>query len=465
MWYDEYMKKLTLLTFAITFLFVGVVYWSVAHRSINREVVGVGHDTSPKNLKVTNEEKIVGPHLPLPVLPAGWYAHRTSDSSYFITKQEVLSDTGAVEGDAHGDSVSVSLSSTALSPQEWVSSADQQWLSDVLVRSKIWGDVHGHQMLQVRRETEASPALTNFIFVNNRVYTITLYMYPGSQALSVYNLLIDDYSSDSTQKIATEIETIRSLMTQIYKSDKFIPDEAEQLPSVWNEIIKNRLLWKPTEQELVANPDWVGTLGGPSEDKAPAGYFIASPMLLHVYNDHGATYALMFAQTATRGYGHTSGSDIGVGIFEKENDVWKPTFISKNMNDGIGASGSAGTMSPLKIGENKYAYKNELTNMGQGAISNHKELYYFDGKTFNVILSLLASGSDGMDCASKGKENEWGETVDIRIEQVPNSDFYNLILEWGGTKPEDSNGECHVVPIEKRIEKYQWAGAKYELVK
>lgn len=262
-----------------------------------------------------------------------------------------------------------------------------------------------------------------------------------------------------------ESETTRYLMTQIYRSDKFVPDEAEQLSNAWNENIKNRLFWKPTQQELDANPDWVGTLKRPNDSITPVGYFTASPTLLHIYDNQGATYAVMFAQTATNGYGHVSGSDMGAGIFKKENDVWKPVFLSKNMNDGIGASGDAGTMAPLKIGENKYAYKNELTNMGQGAIFNHKELYYFDGKKFNVILSLLASGSDGMDCASKGKENEWGETVDIRTETAPNSGFYDLVLEWGGTRSEGPVDACHVVPIEKRIETYHWIGAKYEVVK
>lgn len=261
-----------------------------------------------------------------------------------------------------------------------------------------------------------------------------------------------------------ENETTRYLITQIYGSTEFVPDEAEQLPSAWNEIVKNRLLWRPTSQELDANPDWAATIKTNIDSIIPVGYFVASPMLLHMYTDKEATYAILFAQTASRGYFHVSGADIAVGIFKKENDAWKPTYLSKNMNDGVGASGGAGTMSPLKIGENKYAYKNELTNMGQGAIFNHKELYYFDGKKFNDILSLRADGSDGMDCTSKGKENEWGETVDIRTEQVPSSDFYDIVLEWGGTKPEGPAGECHAVPIGKRIERYHWRGAKYESV-
>lgn len=263
----------------------------------------------------------------------------------------------------------------------------------------------------------------------------------------------------------TKNETTRYLMGQIYGSDKFVPDEVEQLPNAWNENIKNRLLWKPTPQELDANPDWVDTLKRSDDGITPAGFFIASPMLLHFYDDQGAKYALMFAQTASRGFFHVSGADIAVGIFKIEKDAWRPVFISKNMNNSIGASGDAGTISPLKIGENKYAYKNEFTNMGQGAIFNHIALYYFDGKKFNDILSLRADGSDGMDCESKGKENEWGETVDIRTEQVPDFDFYDLVLEWGGTKPEGPVDECHTVPIEKRVEKYHWTGAKYELVK
>lgn len=264
-----------------------------------------------------------------------------------------------------------------------------------------------------------------------------------------------------------ENETIRYLMTQIYRSDKFVSDEAEQLPNMQDENVKNRLLWKPTQQELDAHPDWIDAFKYSLDSKVvPAGYFVAFPMLLHIYDDQDATYAFMFSQSATRGNSHVSGSDMGAGVFKKENDVWKPIFLSKNINNGFGAFGDAGRMSPIRIGENKYAYKNELTNMGQGSISNHKILYYFNGKTFNIILDTIASGSDGTDCLSKNKDfNGWEETVNMRTEQVQNSDFYDLILEWGGTKPENLKGECHIVPEEKRIETYHWDGIKYELVR
>lgn len=262
----------------------------------------------------------------------------------------------------------------------------------------------------------------------------------------------------------SEDEATRYLMTQIYQSDEFMPDEAEQLPSVWGESVKNRLFWRPTSQDLDANLDWVNTLKYPSEDNAPAGYFIASPMLLHRYEDHGTVYAFMFAQTATRGYSHASGSDIGAGVFKKENDTWKPIFISKNINDGMGAFGNAGKIFPLMIGKNKYAYKNELTNMGQGAIFDHADLYYFDGTTFNNVLSTVAMGSDGMDCENRDSEiNEWREIVTIHPEEVPNSDFFDLLLKRGGTMPKKVAGECIIVPSDMKIERYRWTGAKYEL--
>lgn len=262
-----------------------------------------------------------------------------------------------------------------------------------------------------------------------------------------------------------ETETIRYLMGKIYNSVEFIPDESEQLPSVWNEIVKNRLLWKPTVQELVKNPNWVLSLNGYREDKAPKGYFIASPVLFHTYNNQGVAYATMFAQTATDGYSHVSGSDMGVGIFKGENDTWEPIFISKNMNNGFGASGDAGTLSPFLIGKNTYAYKNELTNMGQGAITYHTDLYYFDGIKFSDVLSTGTYGSDGTDCVSKGVENEWNGTLDLRTEGIAGSSFYDIIAEHGGTRPEGTNGECHAVFVKKWSERYHWDGTKYKLAK
>jgi hypothetical protein len=135
-----------------------------------------------------------GLYLDLPSsLPAGWYAHRRSESFFIITKQKVLPDIGATEGYAYGDQVMVSVETTTLSPQAWV--VGQQWLDDTaLIRSKTWIEMHGRAVLQVRHETEASPELTDFIFVGDKVYTISAYP-DGGDAISVFSTLLDAYTS------------------------------------------------------------------------------------------------------------------------------------------------------------------------------------------------------------------------------------------------------------------------------
>lgn len=164
---------------------------------------------------VLNDSEISGPHLSLPTLPFGWYVHRTSDSSYFITKQKDLPDVGAAESSAYGDSVSVSLAATTHSPEAWVT--EQEWLADeALIRSKVWVDMHGHQALQVQRETEAALALTDFLFIGNLVYTITLYPYPGSQALGVFNDLLDKYASDPAYKIVSDAQARTNCETLVF---------------------------------------------------------------------------------------------------------------------------------------------------------------------------------------------------------------------------------------------------------
>lgn len=263
-----------------------------------------------------------------------------------------------------------------------------------------------------------------------------------------------------------ENETTQYLMEQIYQSDRFISNDAYQLPSVSDENIKNRLLWKPSEQEIVTNPDWAETFKYPSEDGTPPGYFMASPMLFHIYEDQGMTYASIFSQSATRGYSHASGADIGAGVFKKENDAWKPIFISKNINDGVGSTGNAGTISPFMIGENKYAYEVELSNIAQGDSFYHHDFYYFDGKTFKEILSFRVKEGEGSNCSNKTNEtNPWAETVEMKKDKVQGSDFYDIVLKWGGYEARGSYGECYVFPVEKGVETYHWTGLKYELEK
>ena len=144
-------------------------------------------------------------YLPLPEkLSAGWYAHRTSDTSFFITMQKDLPNIGATEGFAYGDQVGVSLATTTLTPQVWVS--EQQWLNDTaLIISKNWVEAHGHTMLQIEHQTEASPELTDYLFVGDRVYTITLYPDKGAGLSdNVLGAMIDKYAGDPAYKIISD---------------------------------------------------------------------------------------------------------------------------------------------------------------------------------------------------------------------------------------------------------------------
>jgi len=137
--------------------------------------------------------------------PAGWYQHRLSRSHILITAQKDLPDIGATEMYAYGDQVSVSIATTTLTPEEWMS--QQEWLDDpALARSKVWIKLHGHMMLQVGHETEALPALTAYLFVKDLVYTISLYPYPGGKALGVFNDLVEKYSSDPSRKAISDAE-------------------------------------------------------------------------------------------------------------------------------------------------------------------------------------------------------------------------------------------------------------------
>ena len=138
---------------------------------------------------------VSGPVLPEPkAVPPGWYVHRMNERSLLITKQEKLPDIGGTEGYAYGEQVGVSLSMNGRTPQEWVE--QQEWLDDeALVKAKTWTERNGRALLQVQHETEASGQLTSFLFVDDKVYTISLYPYPPGEGLDIVNALLDTYSN------------------------------------------------------------------------------------------------------------------------------------------------------------------------------------------------------------------------------------------------------------------------------
>lgn len=154
-------------------------------------------------------------YLPLPQnLPKGWYAHRTSDTAFFVTTQKDLPDIGATEGYAYGDQVGVSLVTTTLSPQAWVT--QQQWLNDTeMIISKNWTEAHGHSLLQIEHHTGASPQLLDYLFIDDRVFTITLYPNKGA-GLSIFSELQEKYSADPEFKIISDANARTNCETLIF---------------------------------------------------------------------------------------------------------------------------------------------------------------------------------------------------------------------------------------------------------
>lgn len=142
-----------------------------------------------------NAPEISGPVLPEPdAIPPGWYVHRMNERSLLITRQEKLPDIAGTEGYAYGEQVGVSLSMNGRTPQEWA--GQQEWLDDeALVKEKTWTERSGRALLQVQHETEASGQLTTFLFVDDKVYTITLYPYPAGDGLGIADALLELYAN------------------------------------------------------------------------------------------------------------------------------------------------------------------------------------------------------------------------------------------------------------------------------
>lgn len=184
--------------------------------------------------------------LPLPQnLPDGWYAHRITDTSFFITKQKVLPDIRA-EGYAYGDQVWVSLATNTLTTDEWMAQRSGFDLNDTaLFFSQVWTKSHGHPLLQVEHHTPALDQLTDFLFVGDRVYTISLYPYPGGEGLGIFNAFIDSYSADFGRRAISDADLTANCKKEVPASsdDSAIDLEIKIVTFYW---------WDDTLQDNVS---------------------------------------------------------------------------------------------------------------------------------------------------------------------------------------------------------------------
>lgn len=104
-----------------------------------------------------------------------WYAHRISDNSILLTKQETLPDIGATEGYAYGEQISINLMELETYPEEWV--AQHIYLDDVLVSKSEWGAYRGQKLLTVESEAGGASGkqYTQYIFTDELIFVVSLY--------------------------------------------------------------------------------------------------------------------------------------------------------------------------------------------------------------------------------------------------------------------------------------------------
>jgi hypothetical protein len=159
------------------------------------------------------------------------------------------------EGYAYGDQVRVSLATTTLTADEWMAQHSGFDLNDTaLFFSQVWTKVHEHPLLQVEHHTPASDELTDFLFVGNRVYTISLYPYPGGEGLGIFNTFVDSYSADLAHRAISDTELAANCKKEVPASsdDSRIDLQIKIVTFYWwdNTLQDNVSLTVPYEPEI-----------------------------------------------------------------------------------------------------------------------------------------------------------------------------------------------------------------------
>jgi hypothetical protein len=106
-------------------------------------------------------------------VPDGWYLHNPHNTVLFLTKKNELPNISGTETYAYGEQISISGLFLEKPPEEWVA---EYVPDDVLISSKRWGSILGHNILKVEHEVEyGGKSLTYYFFKEGRVYIFSLY--------------------------------------------------------------------------------------------------------------------------------------------------------------------------------------------------------------------------------------------------------------------------------------------------
>lgn len=149
-----------------------------------------GHDFNSESLEEISDDTDTV-FLPDITPLKNWYAHRMSDNTILLTRQQELPDVGATEGYAYGEQISINVVPTGESPETWV--ATHIDLKDVLVLESEWSTYYGQKLLTVEHEAGGASGkqYTRYLFVDGFVYRVSLF------PLEIYDISSKTYDRNT----------------------------------------------------------------------------------------------------------------------------------------------------------------------------------------------------------------------------------------------------------------------------
>ncbi len=285
-------------------------------------------------------------------------------------------------------------------------------------------------------------------------------------------IIYRSFSSNKNTQVQTEVNKIgtienqsdleKNFMKGLFDSSQFV-DYASIAGKYNNPQNKSdlHLLWKPTDADLNSHQDLRNFLQGGGYGSLsdwvniPPGYLVSVPLgYYETKNEAGKTQAYFLAATITDAC-HACGPYIGGAIFEKDNNEWKMTYTDKYVGV-LGSYGQAPKPSILEVGNNKKAFEFIISDGGQGYFGDYLTMYYFINDKYKQVLQVQVSDDDQGADLPQNKTYKWSSTITTK--PVPNSDFYNIVIEKTGT---ELNQGGKLVPVNE-TETYYWNDSKEE---
>lgn len=192
-------------------------------------------------------------------------------------------------------------------------------------------------------------------------------------------------------------------------------------------------------------------------------------LTLKTYQDNGIEKKLLITKTAPESelldedsYScHGCSVVVSLALFNKQNGYWKVEQVQKNTGR-FGSWGQVPLPEIVKIGNNKYALKYDLFNMGMGYETGWEDYIAIDKGKFNAIYNVITySNNLGAAPPIKDQINTKSKVV---FRPVPNSVYYDIYVNTTGKKGK-LVGKRYILSPFVKTEIYKFSNGKYELVK